>query len=181
MNIAGLLDRPIAFHRCFVDLAGSVTAALLLRQGIYWQRRCQRDDGFFWKTRDEWTDETGLGRREQETARKHLRATGVWFEEERGMPAKLFYRIDLVKLADMLGGIVPTSRAESAKQVGRKAPISEITAETTAEEPTPPDQDPPSEPLDLRARYRDGRPSIDPSKVLDPRARDVLRARLQVQ
>ena len=30
-----LLDRPIAFHRCFVTLTGSVTAALMLSQALY--------------------------------------------------------------------------------------------------------------------------------------------------
>ena len=64
-----LLDRPIAFHRCFVTLTGSVTAALMLSQALYWQRRCKEPEGWWYKTLEEWTEETGLNRRETEAAR----------------------------------------------------------------------------------------------------------------
>lgn len=81
MRFLKLLDRPIAFHRCFVDLAGSVTAALVLSQAIYWQKRILEDrDGWWYKTRSEWMEETGLSRRQQETARKCLKQLGVLVE-----------------------------------------------------------------------------------------------------
>ena len=135
-----LLDRPIAFHRCFVDLAGSITAALMLSQAIYWQQRTRDPDGWWFKTRDEWQEETGLGRREQETARRKLRKLGVLREDLRGVPAQLWYMVDEIRLFELLagasekgapvgtnppnwkGGTRPTGRAESAQQAGTKAP-----------------------------------------------------------
>ena len=74
MEIKDLLDRPIAFQRVFVTLTGSVTAALMLSQAVFWNKRVSVEkDGWFYKTIDEWQDETGLTRYEQETARKKLK------------------------------------------------------------------------------------------------------------
>ena len=93
-----LLDRPIAFHRVFVTLTGSVDAGLMLSQAFYWSRRTQDPDGWFYKTQAEWEEETALKRHEQERARKALRDTTFWQEKRRGLPAKLYFRVDLDKL-----------------------------------------------------------------------------------
>ena len=89
------LDRPIAFHRCLVDIAGSVTAALMLSQALYWQKRAKNADGWWWKTIEDWTEETGLSRREQENARRRLRNASLLAEDLRGIPAKLYFQVDL--------------------------------------------------------------------------------------
>jgi hypothetical protein len=103
-SLLDLLDRPIAFHRIFVDLTGSVTAALMLSQAVYWSRRTRDRDGWFYRTQEEWYEETGMKRPEQETARKHLRATTFWTEDRRGIPARVFFRVDLERLAEQLLG-----------------------------------------------------------------------------
>jgi hypothetical protein len=97
------LDRPIAFHRIFVKLTGSVTAALLLSQAMYWSRRANLNDkGWFYKTRDQWEEETGLSRYEQESARKALRRLSFWKEDLRGVPAQMHYRIDIAAMSTEL-------------------------------------------------------------------------------
>lgn len=104
--LLGLLNRPIAFHRVFVDLTGSVTAALLLSQAMYWQSRLPpARDGWWYKSRDDWQRETGLARREQESARKRLRELNILEEDRAGVPARLWYRIDLRRLAVLLSGL----------------------------------------------------------------------------
>lgn len=133
-----VLDRPIAFHRCFVELTGSVTGALLLSQAIYWQNRCKSHDGWWWKTAEEWQEETGMSRRELETARSGCRKFIEY--EVRGIPAKGFYRVRVEA--------VQTSMAESAKldctkppnlDGGKRQSIStETTSETTTESTYPP-------------------------------------------
>jgi len=102
--IIEIFDRPIAFHRCFVPLTGSITAALMLSQAIYWSNRTKNNDGWFYKTQEEWLDETGMSRSEQEKARDKLRCTGFWFEERRGVPAKLFFRVDEKELSAKVHG-----------------------------------------------------------------------------
>lgn len=91
--ISFLLDSPIAYHRSFVHLGG-VTGAVMLSQAVYWSKRTQDSEGWFWKTQVEWEEETGLTRREQETARKRLIDAGVLIEKRAGNPAKLFFKID---------------------------------------------------------------------------------------
>lgn len=94
MNLLKAFDRPIAFHPIFVKLTGSVNAALMLSQAVYWHSRTKDAEGWFYKTQAEWEEETCLSRREQEKAREKLRATSFWEEDLRGVPAKLHFRID---------------------------------------------------------------------------------------
>ena len=98
-----ILDRPIAFHRVFVKVTGSVAAALMLSQAMYWSQRTRSNgEGWFYKTRDQWEEETGLSRYEQENARKTLRRFSFWKEELRGVPAQMHYRIDMTALSEEL-------------------------------------------------------------------------------
>lgn len=159
MKSSNLLDRPIAFHRCFAELGGSVNAGLMLSQAVYWSKRSTTKDGWFWKTAEEWTEETYLSRTEQATARKQLKRLTCWQEELRGVPAKLFYRIDFDALDDLLSenkssAIIETSFQESRNPVFRNPAnkdsgilktfitetTSEITSETTTEREAQPRQ-----------------------------------------
>ena len=89
-----VFDIPVSFHRCLVPITGGVTAALMLSQAIWTTQTIERAaDGWFSKSRDEWTEETGLSRWEQETARRALRSAGVLEERRVGVPAKLWFRV----------------------------------------------------------------------------------------
>jgi hypothetical protein len=106
-----LLDRPIAYHRIFVDLTGSVTAAVMLSQAVYWSRRTKNAAGWFYKSHVEWTDETGLSRKEQNTARTKLREFDWWQEDKRkanGAPT-IHYRINLNGLYRELSALATSS------------------------------------------------------------------------
>lgn len=95
-----LLDRPVAFQRSFVRLGAGVTGALLLSQLVYWQNRM--DGNWFYKTQVELEEETGLSRYEQEGARKKLVSIGVLEEQKKGIPAKLYFRVNETVLSDYL-------------------------------------------------------------------------------
>ncbi len=89
-----VFDLPVTFHRCLVPITGGVTAALMLSQAIWTAQTIQSNsDGWFAKSRDEWTEETGLTRWEQETARRALRTAGFLEERRVGVPAKLWFRV----------------------------------------------------------------------------------------
>lgn len=89
-----VFDIPVSFHRCLVPITGGVTAALMLSQAIWTTQTIERAaDGWFSKSRDEWTEETGLSRWEQETARRALRGAGFLEERRVGVPAKLWFRV----------------------------------------------------------------------------------------
>jgi len=146
--IQTLLQRPIAFHRVFVPLGG-VTGALFLSQLLYWSDRGSEGSGWIYKTQAEWTDETGMTRREQETARRQLREAGVIEERYKGLPAKLFYRINFDALSEFIEGQVKVAETRTSKDGGNVQPVctkspskrggkrqstnkTEITSETTA-------------------------------------------------
>ncbi|TAK82109.1 MAG: hypothetical protein EPO20_22645 [Betaproteobacteria bacterium] len=89
-----VFDLPVSFHRCLVPITGGVTAALMLSQAIWTTQAIDRAaNGWFSKSQDQWTDETGLSRWEQETARRALRSAGFLEERRVGMPAKLWFRV----------------------------------------------------------------------------------------
>ncbi len=124
MSILNLLDRPIAYHRTFAAISGSICAGIFLSQAFYWSQRTADPDGWFWKTQEQWFDETFMTRYEQETARKKLVAIGVLEQKKQGIPAKLFYRINrkaleikMQKYADSFAEIQQTGVMESSKQV----------------------------------------------------------------
>lgn len=150
MSHIGLLDRPIAFHRCLAELTGSITAGLMLSQGIYWHSRTPDGSGWFWKTQEDWHSETAMGRKEQESARRRLRELSfdgrpIWREELRGVPAKMFYFVDVEALLGLLqyaqnghSSMPKRGILESPKGTNKQAPfghtfITEITSETTTE------------------------------------------------
>lgn len=123
--ILDLLDRPIAFHRCFVRITGSVTAALMLSQAWHWTKYTKDPDGWFWKSRAEWIEETGLTRFEQESARKRLREKGFLIEKLKGVPATVHFRVHADNVAAALTGqpveIPPSQLAENQPTRRRKS------------------------------------------------------------
>jgi len=110
----------------------------MLSQALYWTRVLIRKgkDPVFYKTQEEWQEETGLTRTEQEYARKSLRGTGFWNEELKGVPARLFFRINLEKLHSSLQETSKLGWGQPAsKNAGNPQPFtsSETTTETTSE------------------------------------------------
>ena len=89
-----VFDLPVSFHRCLVPITGGITAALMLSQAIWTTQDLDPEsNGWFMKSQEEWTEDTGLSRWEQETARRALRSAGFLEERRVGMPAKLWYRV----------------------------------------------------------------------------------------
>lgn len=118
-----ILDRPIAFNPSFKKITGSTNAALLLSQAFYWTKRTSDKEGWFYKTRDEWLEETGLTFEELDGARAKCRATGVMEEKLKGAPATLHYRVIKSKVYELLGfqiGEIPQSGLSDLPQIGEK-------------------------------------------------------------
>lgn len=93
-----VLSRPIAFHRIFASVGGGATEGLFLSQAYYWSQHTKDPDGWFYKTFDEWFDETALTRREQETARRALKQLNILEEKRKGVPARLYFRVNSDRL-----------------------------------------------------------------------------------
>ena len=94
-----LFDLPVSFHRCLVPISGGVNAALMLSQAIWTTEQLAAEhqipmaNGWFTKSQEAWSEETGLSRWEQETARRSLRHAGFLEERRVGMPSRLWFRV----------------------------------------------------------------------------------------
>lgn len=131
-KLESMLDRPIAFHRCYVTVTQSVTASLMLSQAMYWSLRTKPDSGgWFYKTMKEWSDETGLTRSEQDTARSKLVKLGLIIEKRAGIPAKLHFKVQQDRLFELLEACNQDCRNPANWNAGKQRSITETTAETT--------------------------------------------------
>ena len=110
---------PIAYYRAFAAVAGGVTAGVFLSQLYYWHDRGRDPAGWIYKTQAEWEAETGLTRREQETARRKLRERGLVEEKLAGLPARLHYRLNVGRLAALLA---ERRGEDAAVSAGERAP-----------------------------------------------------------
>ena len=110
---------PITFHRCFVRITGSVTAALMLSQAMTWTDSLEPElEGWFSKCQNDWTWETGLSRWEQETARRVLRNCALLEERVVGMPARLWFRVNRQRLWTSLRDLSQRRENPSIDPVG---------------------------------------------------------------
>lgn len=161
----------IAFRPAFGRALGSLTAGLLLSQALYWQREVGIND-WFYKLRDAERDEDGnmlppssvyrqswewelggMGRYEQETARKILVREGFLLEKKKGIPAKLYFQVNLERLyklilnkqqiadfSQLAGGKTTSKLVENqpARRGKNHCLYTETTTETTTKTTPPP-------------------------------------------
>lgn len=116
-EMLNIFSRPLAVHAVLCHITGSLNAGAFLSQALYWTPRTNYKDGWFYKTQQEWFDELYLSRREQETVRKQLIKLKFMNEHLYGVPAKLWFRVDLVQVKKAIDALSDdtTSMAESAK------------------------------------------------------------------
>jgi len=101
-------------------LRGNANAALLLSQLLYWSRRLGDLEGWFFQTQPRLAAQTGLGAHAQSKAVKLLVRIGVLETRRRGVPAKLYYRLNLQQLAALL---VAHDQRASVSEYGAKLDV----------------------------------------------------------
>lgn len=101
-----LLGPPLAYHRSLAAVTGGVHTGLLLSRALYLTRYSSRQlpGGWFYAPMKLWKSEIGLGRWEQEAARRELVRAGVWDEDIRGIPPRHFVRVRMAVLLARLTG-----------------------------------------------------------------------------
>src|SRR5688500_11934935 len=113
--VIAILGSPVAYYTAFARVLSGVEAGILTSQFFYWYGKGHNPDGWISKTQAEIEEETGRTRRNQETARKKLRELGVLEERYAGMPAKLYYRLNL----DILFGLMNAWFSDAVLQEGK--------------------------------------------------------------
>lgn len=102
MRLQEMAGQPVALYPGLKALGAGLTGASLLSQAIYWTERTRDAGGWFYKSQEEWEQETGLTRSEQELARKRLVAIGVLHEKKKGVPCRLYFMVDTEALFVLL-------------------------------------------------------------------------------
>jgi len=149
-TMIALGQHPIAVYPAFIQIAGSLAGGVMLSQLYYWATRVHGQS--FWKTDNDLRAECHLTEREFKDAKSRIKQLAFVTVERQGVPAKTWYTVDLVQMADHLGyqyepppqtpQSVQTS-SDDGVQTGSDAPvqtgwddgvqtISETTSETTS-------------------------------------------------
>ena len=103
------IGRPVAYYPSLACVVGGATHAIFLCQLIYWLGKEADPEGWIFKTAGEMEAETGLSRRERDSARRHLRNIGVLEETLRGVPPITHYRINTDRLEELWQAWLSTS------------------------------------------------------------------------
>lgn len=129
MNPSKLLQstgRTIGYRPKLAKLFGGVTAEIFFEQVFYWQDKADSEFGVY-KTQEELEEETGLTRREQETARKKLRECGVLIETLKRLEHRLYFKIDFERLDVLLASL--------ADEQNERSPMAETAIRDDAKPP----------------------------------------------
>lgn len=87
------IGQPVPYYPALAKIFG-VKAAVFLCRFAWWHGRQADAEGWIFKTQDEITDETGMSQKEQETARKILKASAVIEERIDRLNHRQFYRVN---------------------------------------------------------------------------------------
>jgi hypothetical protein len=89
-------------ERRLVSMLGPTSETLMIHQLVYWFDKPKMQNRWWaYKTYKEWKDERGLNRKQVDKGRKRLKARGL-LEEKHGNYKRLHYRVDWVRLAELL-------------------------------------------------------------------------------
>ncbi len=173
------LGRVVAYHPALNAVTGGVKATIFLEQLLYWRGLGDNPHGWVYKKQSELEEETGLGRREQESARAALVERGLLEERKKTAPPTVHYRVNVDRLEELWRERNPSKSArqiemaESAilkcakptNQDGGKRQIlnTEITTEITTERVSAAREAVAATP----AKFTPGKPAPEPKVYLD--------------
>ncbi|AGO15998.1 putative phage DNA replication protein O [Glaesserella parasuis ZJ0906] len=130
------LGQPIAYYPQLAKPLGGVTAAILFGQLFFWQDKTSNPLGVY-KTQAELEQETGLSRREQETARKKLVELGILVETHKRLEHRIYFKLDLVKFDALMDDIREEAKPPLPNVTNEHSPMAESDIREEAKPPLP--------------------------------------------
>lgn len=106
------LGRPVAYYPSLANKIGA-KAAILACQFCYWRGKETNDQLWIWKTRAQLTDETGLTRHEQDSARRTLKRLRIVEEKRDYLRHTIGFRVRVGALLALFG---PASTQDQYKE-----------------------------------------------------------------
>lgn len=127
-----LKEREVAYNAGLAKALGSVKAALVIAQLLFWHTKGHNPE-WIYKTVEEMYEETGLSRREQETAIRICKQKGILEVKRMGIPPRRNFKVDIEKIISLLGQ--SHESAQLNRTVGEKlnAQIRPHNSESTSE------------------------------------------------
>ena len=95
-----------------VGLHEAILIGELCAEYNYWDEQGKLEDGYFYSTRDNIEENTGLSEHYQRKAFSHLCELGIILIEKKGLPAKNYYKIDF----NILLSVIETSSCQRCRQ-----------------------------------------------------------------
>lgn len=99
-DLEDVLRQRIAYSPILATIGGSVQAGIFLSQAYYWTERTKDPDGWFYKTKDDWFDETRIARRQLDTVVERLVQKGLISTKYDGTRHTLYYRLNKDAVTD---------------------------------------------------------------------------------
>lgn len=134
-------NRTLVVPMILVELLdGNIVTALLLSQLIYWSSRATREDGYIYKTYDDWREEIGITPKQARTAKNKLENLDLIETKvikAHGSPT-VHYKVKKDRLYDWMGISGQTDMplgADGHAPEGRS--LTEITTEITTDKELP--------------------------------------------
>ena len=156
------LGSPIAYYPNLARCLGSIPAAILLAQFVYWWDK--KKHPYLYKTAYEIEKETGLSWEMQKVARKRLKSLGIISEKYARLQHEIHFYIDFDRLdaawnerSPTSDTLIPESGFAGLGNQGLPDSIPETTPETTTLEPSHQTAPPP------RKSQRPRLPAISPN------------------
>jgi hypothetical protein len=117
-----LPNRIVGYSPDLARAVGGATIGLFLSQLLFLSDKGANPDGWVYKSEQEMGKETGLSKREQQTARRKLLALGVITIMRGGWKNTYHFKVIWEKLYQVIAGIkrpqnVPTEKTERAQNV----------------------------------------------------------------
>jgi hypothetical protein len=104
-------QKTVGFYPVIAKALGSVPAAVMVSQGLFWQYKAEHrkvaqigGEDYFSKTVSEWYEETSITESVQRLARALLVKHGIMKEKLSGAPAKMYFRVDIDSLVAVING-----------------------------------------------------------------------------
>ncbi|WP_061567271.1 DnaD domain-containing protein [Geobacillus stearothermophilus] len=123
-------NNVIVINTAYVDMLGDLESALFLSQVIYWTDKVTREDGFFYKTDDEWSQELRISKYAIRKARKKLEELGILetkVKKANGNPT-VHYRLNKECFIEM---VISFLRNRKNDHIEIEKTLTEITTEIT--------------------------------------------------
>jgi hypothetical protein len=150
-----LPNRTVGYSPDLARAVGGATVGLFLSQLLFLSDKGANTEGWVYKSESDMGRETGLTKREQQSARRKLLGLGVIQIERRGFKFTYHFRVMWERLYQVIAGsqqaqIVPTEKVERAQNVATQS------EQNVAAEPTQCQQNVSAErPQNVAAHNRD--------------------------